>query len=77
MVNPALCRSLKEKTVTEDHEYMDTGALTEDAVPQPPVEAPGSPSKAAASAKGAGQSVSGVPDTTLPEGAYVVPAEDA
>lgn len=36
--------------MSANHEYMDTGALTEDAVPEPteqgPIEAPGSPAKA-------------------------------
>lgn len=37
--------------MSANHEYMDTGALTEDAVPeaqsteQPPIEAPDSPAK--------------------------------
>jgi hypothetical protein len=57
--------------VSQDHEYMDTGALTPDAVPEPAVEAPGSPSKAAASAKGAGQSDSGVPDTSRSQSLHV------
>jgi len=74
--------------VTQDNEYMDTGALTDDAVPQPPVEAPDSPAdseltgpeKAALLADKEGQpqpADSEKPESILPEGAYAVPAEDA
>jgi len=74
--------------MSQDNEYMDTGALTDDAVPQPPVEAPDSPAedeltgpeKAAILAEQEGQpqpADSAPAETGLPAGAYAVPAKDA
>lgn len=60
--------------MTQDHEYMDTGALTDDAVPAPSgwrkkaVESPPPPSDV--------ETTSDLP-VTLPQGAYAVPVGDA
>lgn len=68
--------------MSADHEYMDTGALTPDAVPeppatvepqveqvqQPPVEAPGSPAQQADEQLDAPSATQG---RSLPPGAYV------
>jgi hypothetical protein len=61
--------------MSQDHEYMDTGALTPDAVPepaqvpQPPVEAPGSPAEQADEQTEA-PDVSANQATSLPPGAF-------
>lgn len=57
--------------MTESHEYMDTGALTEDAVPaeQGPIETPDSPAKADEELTGEEPSGGTVkPDSVAPEG---------
>lgn len=65
--------------MSTDHEYMDTGALTPDAVPeppvtsepqvqQPPVEAPGSPAEKQDEQLDAPDASNG---QSLPKGAYV------
>jgi hypothetical protein len=61
------------------HEYMDTGALVEGAVPepgvaQPPVEAPGSPSSESVQNSAAGETEgSKGTDADLPHGASIQP----
>lgn len=63
--------------MSQDHEYMDTGALTPDAVPepaqvpQPPVEAPGSPAEQADEQLDAPAAQQAAEGKSLPPGAYV------